>query len=227
LTEVLSIIIPTLNEAKTITTTLESLQTLRKSGHEVIVVDGGSTDNTKNLAKSLVDVVLSTEAGRAHQMNVGAQVANGDILLFLHADTQLPVQAASLIFNGLQKTGQQWGRFNVRLSGNSPFLRIIESLMNIRSRLTGIATGDQAIFVKQNSFQKIQGFPEIPLMEDIALSRCLKSISPPLCLREKVITSSRRWTQRGILRTVLLMWSLRLAYFFGVSPQRLKQWYDK
>jgi len=217
---------PTLNEAKTITVTLKSLQTLRKSGHELIVVDGGSTDNTKHLVKPLVDMVLSTEAGRAHQMNVGAQVAKGNIVLFLHADTQLSVQADSLIFNGLQKTGRQWGRFDVRLSGNSPFLRIIESLMNIRSRLTGIATGDQAIFVKRNLFHKIQGFPEIPLMEDIAFSRRLKSISPPLCLRAKVITSSRRWTQGGILRTILLMWSLRLAYFFGVSPQRLKQWYD-
>jgi len=226
LTAVLSIIIPSLNESASITATLKSLQLFRKSGHEIIVVDGGSTDNTQDLAKPLVDVILSTTAGRAHQMNIGAQIAKGDIFLFLHADTQLPDQADSLIINGLEKSGQQWGRFDVRLSGNTPLLRLVECLMNIRSRLTGIATGDQAIFVKRKLFKQIQGFPEISLMEDIAISRRLKSLSSPLCLREKVITSSRRWTQNGILRTILLMWRLRLAYFLGVNPQRLKRWYD-
>jgi len=225
LTDFLSIIIPTLNESENILKTLQSLKKCHHFPNEIIVVDGGSTDDTRHLAKSLADVVLSTTAGRALQMNAGARIAQGSVLLFLHADTELPSQADSLIFNGLAQTQRHWGRFDVQLSGNSPFLRIIEKLMNTRSRISGIATGDQAIFIKRNLFEKIQGFPNIPLMEDIALSRRLKMHSPPLCLREKVRTSGRRWEKHGIFPTVLLMWCLRLAYFFGVNPHTLKKWY--
>jgi rSAM/selenodomain-associated transferase 2 len=222
-----SIIIPVLNEQTVIVDTLQPLQALRQAGHELIIVDAGSTDNTPELAAPLADYVLQqTKRGRARQMNTGAKFAHNDILLFLHADTHLPSQAELLIINGLAKTGRQWGRFDVRLSGQAKLLRLVERLMNWRSRLTGIATGDQAIFIQKSLYNKVQGFPEIPLMEDISLSKKLKRISPPLCIRSKtVITSSRRWEENGIIRTILLMWGLRLAYALGVSPETLKKYY--
>ena len=222
----LSIIIPVLNEQTVIVETLQRLQTLRKAGHELIIVDAGSTDNTKKLAAPLADYVLQKKRGRARQMNAGAKLANNEILLFLHADTHLPADAELLIINGLAKSGRQWGRFDVRLSGQAKLLRLVERLMNWRSCLTGIATGDQAIFIQKSLYNKVQGFPEIPLMEDISLSKKLKRISPPLCIRKKpVITSSRRWEENGIIRTILLMWSLRLAYALRVSPETLKKHY--
>ncbi|MDM8560911.1 TIGR04283 family arsenosugar biosynthesis glycosyltransferase [Candidatus Parabeggiatoa sp. HSG14] len=222
----LSIIIPTFNEQAFIVETLKALQPLREAGHEVIVVDGNSIDNTRSLAAPLADSVLLTSCGRARQMNIGAQFAHNDILLFLHADTLLPIQADNLIINGLTKTERYWGRFNVRLSGQMPLLRVVERLMNWRSYLTGIATGDQAIFVQRTLYFQIQGFPNIPLMEDIALSRHLKHFGYPLCIKKPVITSSRRWEQRGVIRTVLLMWGLRLAYAVGVNPHFLKKFYN-
>ncbi|MEN8221351.1 MAG: TIGR04283 family arsenosugar biosynthesis glycosyltransferase [Pseudomonadota bacterium] len=216
----LSIVMPVLNEQAVI---VETLQALR--GHELIVVDGGSSDNTCSLAAPLVERVLRAEGGRARQMNVGAEFAHQDILLFLHADTRLPAEAEILIINGLAKSGRQWGRFNVRLSGRAWLLRVVERLMNWRSCLTGIATGDQAIFMRRSLYKQVGGFPDIPLMEDIALSRRLKRFSRPLCIRTPVITSSRRWEQFGIVRTILLMWGLRLAYALGVSPRILKKFY--
>jgi len=221
----LSIIIPTLNEENIITNTLERLEVLRAAGHEVIVVDGGSCDKTYSIAVQYADSVLLAEAGRGWQMNAGAEYANNDILLFLHADTRLPDNVNKLINQALQEDGKSWGRFDVRLSGKAKLLRVVERMINWRSCFTGIATGDQAIFVKTSTFKQIDGFADIPLMEDLDLSRRLKRIERPVCIKTPVITSSRRWEQNGIIRTILLMWSLRLAYSLGVSPETLSKYY--
>ena len=222
----LSIIIPTLNEALHLRNTLKPLRALQTRGHEVIVVDGGSSDHTSAIARELADKVVDCARGRAHQMNAGAAVASGDVLLFLHADTQLPEQADRLIAGALLDQKIAWGRFDVRLSGKHFLLRIIESLMNFRSRISGIATGDQAIFVRRALFVQLGGYPEIPLMEDIALCKLLKRAARPANLSTRVVTSSRRWEQRGIIRTVVLMWRMRLAYALGASPQRLAKLYQ-
>ena len=221
----LSIIIPVLNESSLISDCLASLQELRQRGHEVIVVDGGSIDESVALAAPLSDRCLVSERpGRAAQMNRGAAVAGGDVLLFLHADTRLPRDADTLLRNaGADADG--WGRFDVVLSGRRPLLRVVEAAMNLRSRLTGIATGDQAIFVGRRLFQRAGGFPDIALMEDISLSATLKRINPPCCLRQTVTTSSRRWEEQGILYTVLQMWLLRLRYFLGTPPATLAREY--
>lgn len=221
----LSIILPVLNEAAGIEAALSGLASLRARGAEVIVADGDSEDGTRERATPLADRVLSAPRGRASQMNVGAHAAHGDTLLFLHADTRLPGDADGLIFEGLQQTGRAWGRFDVRIEGTHPLLPLVAALMNIRSRLTGIATGDQAMFVQRDAFARIGGFPDIALMEDIAISKAFNTISAPLCLREKVVTSGRRWEKHGVVRTILLMWSLRLAYFFGADPAVLARRY--
>lgn len=220
----LSIIIPVLNEAAQIETTLKALLPLRDRGAEVIVVDGGSEDGTPDIARGFADHVLSSPRGRATQMNAGAAAAHGAILLFLHADTQLPGNADGTIVGGIRTSRSHWGRFDVRFN-EGQLLGLIALMMNFRSRMTGIATGDQAIFVVRAAFDAIDGFPAIALMEDIALSARLKRIGRPLCLRARVTTSSRRWKENGALRTVFLMWRLRLAYFLGVDPRRLAQRY--
>lgn len=220
----LSIIIPTFNEASSIEHTLLSLQTLRQLGHEVIIADGGSVDQTITLAVPLVDWVIHASKGRARQMNEGAQQASGDVLLFLHADTTLPKNAAELISNTIIL--KPWGRFNVRLSGQQWPLRMVEFMMNWRSRLSGIATGDQAIFVQRELFGQIDGYADIPLMEDIDISKRLKHHSRPACITTALLTSSRRWENHGILNTILLMWRLRLAYFLGASPEQLVKHYQ-
>jgi rSAM/selenodomain-associated transferase 2 len=220
-----SIIIPALNEAARIADTLRPLQPLRARGHEVIVVDGGSADATAEIARPLADRVIASEPGRARQQNAGALAAAGDVLLFLHADTLLPPDADRLVIDGLTRSGRGWGRFDVRLSGRAPALRMVERMMNLRSRATGIATGDQAIFVRPDGFWRAGGFPQIPLMEDVALSRILRRAGPPLCVRERVLTSSRRWEERGVLRTILLMWRLRAEYALGADPARLADRY--
>jgi rSAM/selenodomain-associated transferase 2 len=217
----LSIIVPTLNEADAIGATLAALQPLRARGCEVIVADGGSGDATVELAHAHADAVVVSEPGRARQQNAGAAAASGEILVFLHADTRLPADADRVVVDGLARTGRGWGRFDVRLTGRHSMLRLIERMMSIRSRLSGIATGDQAIFVSREAFVAVGGFPEIPLMEDVALSTALKRIGPPLCLRERVTTSSRRWEEHGVFRTMLLMWRLRLSYWLGADPARL------
>jgi rSAM/selenodomain-associated transferase 2 len=223
-----SIIMPVLNETKVISDTLAPLQAMRAAGHELIVVDGGSTDDTLGKASALADMSLSSTRGRARQMNSGAMQASGDVLLFLHADTRLPVDGIPALLKELEKSGKIWGRFDVRLSGRHPLLRVVACMMNWRSRITGIATGDQAMFVRREAFQALNGFPDIPLMEDIALSSALQSgFGRPLCLRKRVVTSSRRWQEGGILRTIMLMWKLRLAYFLGASPERLARQYTR
>jgi len=220
-----SIIIPVLDEEAAIVSCLDALADYRRRGAEVIVVDGGSRDRTPDLAQPLADQILVAPRGRATQMNAGAARATGEVLLFLHADTRLPPRADRLMLDGMKRSGRTWGRFDVRITGRSPVLRLVAAVMNLRSRLTGIATGDQAMFVTREAFVRCDGFPDIPLMEDVALSRRLKRIGRPLCLHPRVETSGRRWERHGVLRTVLLMWRLRLAYFLGAEPAALARRY--
>ena len=216
----LSIVIPVLEEATTIAQALQRLAPLRDRGAEVIVVDGGSSDATVAHARPLADRVETAPRGRAAQMNAGAAQARGQTLLFLHADTVLPAEADRLIAAALAG-GAPWGRFDVRIEGTHPMLAVVAWSMNLRSRLSGIATGDQAMFVRRAAFDAVGGFPDIALMEDIALSRALKRRGRPTCLRARVTTSGRRWQRHGVLRTILLMWRLRLAYFLGADPADL------
>lgn len=225
--ERISVIIPALNEAALITEVLRALAPLRRRGHEVIVVDGGSSDATPALAAPLADRVLYAARGRASQMNAGARAAEGGVLWFLHADTVPPPDADGLILAALAQGGSGWGYFDVRLSGSHALLRMVAHLMNLRSRLSGIATGDQGIFVRREVFERAGGFPEIPLMEDIALSRMLKKHSRPARIAQNLVTSSRRWEQQGMWRTIRLMWHLRLAYFLGADPQKLAGQYGE
>ena len=221
----LSIIVPALDEAAGIAECLAALQPLRGRGVEVIVVDGGSTDATAAIATPLADRVVASSRGRAVQMNAGAQAASGDTLLFLHADTRLPEDADRLVLGGLEATGRAWGRFDVRIEGRSALLPVVAAFMNARSRLTAIATGDQAIFARREAFARAGRFPPIALMEDIAFSRTMKRQGVPLCLRERAITSGRAWERRGPLRTIVLMWRLRLAFYLGADPARLAERY--
>lgn len=221
----ISVIIPTLNEAAQIQMVLNALAPWRAAGHEIIVVDGGSRDNTVALAGPLADVLLHSAPGRARQMNLGAAQATGELLLFLHADSLLPVDAEPAVLEAIEKQERLWGRFDVRLSGHHPLLTVVAALMNLRSCLSGIATGDQAIFVRREVFERIGAYPPIALMEDIALSRRLKRLGRPACVHSPLLSSSRRWESRGILRTIALMWWLRLAYFLGADPKRLARWY--
>jgi rSAM/selenodomain-associated transferase 2 len=220
----ISIIIPVLNEQHKLAATLECLQEYRQQGHEVIVVDGGSSDNTQHIARQAADTVVESLAGRARQMNAGAAKATGQACLFLHADTVLPKNALQLI-SSLNSSRPFWGRFDIRLSSNRKIFRLIEYMVNLRSRLTFIATGDQAIFIESDLFKNAGGYPDIALMEDIAISRILKKQLRPVCFKDRVVTSSRRWETKGVLATILLMWKLRLYYFFGVSPERLSKLY--
>ena len=218
-----SIIIPVLNEEASIKDLLHQLQTYRQQGHEVIVVDGGSNDNTCSISKPLSDKVITSESGRALQMNNGAAHSENDILWFLHADTLISDKAIEKIQQALNKN--DWGRFNIKLSGSNILFRVIEKMMNVRSCLTGIVTGDQGIFVKKHVFNAVNGYPNIPLMEDIEISKKLKLISRPICIKEILTTSSRRWEEKGILSTVLLMWKFRLYYWLGVSADKLAAQY--
>jgi rSAM/selenodomain-associated transferase 2 len=221
----LSIIIPVLDEARGIADALRTLGPLRESGAEIIVVDGGSRDATVALATPLADRVIAAPRGRALQMNAGAHAATGEVLIFLHADTRLPNDADRLVMEGLARTGRSWGRFDVKIASRHPLLPVVAFMMNLRSRLTGIATGDQAIFVRRALFEQIGGYPAIPLMEDVALSSRLKRSGPPLCLAPRAITSGRRWEKHGVMRTIVLMWRLRLAYWLGVEPAALARTY--
>ena len=218
-------IIPALDEAATITATLQALLPLRTRGHEVIVVDGGSHDLTVDLSRPLADRVITARAGRASQMRAGAAVATGSVLWFLHADTIPPPDSDSLILASLQQAGTTWGHFDIGFPQGRLLLRCVAWMMNQRARLSGIATGDQGLFVTRQHYDSVGGFPDIPLMEDIALSRALRRHDRPATIHQPVITSPRRWLKHGVLRTILRMWTLRLAYFLGVSPVRLAAYY--
>jgi rSAM/selenodomain-associated transferase 2 len=220
----LSIIMPVLNEAAGIEAALAALAPFRARGVEVIVADGGSSDGTAELARPLADRMVAGPRGRSVQMNAGAAAADGDVLLFLHADTRLPEKADRLVRDGLASSGRAWGRFDVRFDGGG-LLALVARMMNWRSRLTGIATGDQALFVAAAAFVRVGGFPAIALMEDVALSARLKRIGKPLALHARVTTSGRRWRKNGTLRTILLMWRLRLKFFFGADPEKLAKIY--
>ncbi|MDO8271027.1 MAG: TIGR04283 family arsenosugar biosynthesis glycosyltransferase [Gammaproteobacteria bacterium] len=225
----ISIIIPVLNEEDALRRHLPLPQgDLQAQGrYEVIVVDGGSRDGSRVACEGLVDHFITSAPGRARQMNAGAAVATGEILLFLHIDTLLPDDALTLIQQQFSRLTALWGRFDVRLSGTRPAFRCIEYFMNLRSRVSGVATGDQAIFVRRSVFERVGGFPDLPLMEDVALSKTLRRLVSPVCLRARVVTSSRRWEQHGVARTVLLMWWLRLLYVLGVAPAKLHARYYK
>jgi rSAM/selenodomain-associated transferase 2 len=216
----LSIVLPVLNEAPGIAAALQALAPLRNRGVEVIVADGGSEDRSSELAGPFADMVLRAPRGRASQMNAGAAAARGGVLLFLHADTRLPDDADRFVAQAMA-AGSHWGRFDVRIEGKSAWLPVVAALMNRRSRLTGIATGDQAMFVSRAAFAAAGGFPDIPLMEDIELSRRLLRNGPPACLAARVTTSGRRWEAHGVWRTILRMWWLRLRYSLGADPRRL------
>ena len=220
----LSVIVPVLDEAACITTALEALAPLRAQGHEVIVVDGGSLDGTPALCAGMADAVLSTAPGRGGQANAGAGAARGEVLLFLHADTALPPQAERLVLACVEQ-GALWGRFDVRIAGTSSMLPIIAAAMNLRSRWSGIATGDQAIFVTRMALNEVGGVPDQPLLEDVELSRRLLRLGRPACLRQRVVTSGRRWERHGVWSTIVLMWWLRLRYWFGASPEVLAKAY--
>lgn len=220
----ISIIVPVLNEAETLAQHLSALQHFRAAGHELIVVDGGSDDQSTEIAKPLCDKLLVSLKGRAIQMNHGAQQASGALLLFHHCDSILPTEALTLL-ESIALNQQCWGRFDVQLSENKGLLRLVGKMMSLRSRWTHIATGDQSIFVSKILLQQINGIPLQPLMEDIELSKRLKKIHPPICLSAKVITSARRWKTHGTLKTIGMMWRLRLQYFWGTAPEKLVQIY--
>ena len=221
----LSVIIPALNEAGCIDDTLASLQPLRRRGHEIIVVDGGSSDATAVLAARSADRVIQAARGRARQMCAGARIAGGEVFWFVHADTRVPPDADGLILDALTGGKHCWGRFDVTLDGGGPLLACVGWSMNLRSRLTGIATGDQGMFMTRAAYDRIGGFPDIPLMEDIAASRALRRLSRPVALQAALQTSARRWRRHGVLRTIVTMWALRLAYFLGVPARRLARYY--
>jgi rSAM/selenodomain-associated transferase 2 len=219
----LTIVLPVLDEAPIIVAALAALAPLRAGRAEIIVVDGGSRDGTARLAKPHADRVIAAARGRGATMNAGAAWGHGDALVFLHADTALPEHADRLIADALAR--RAWGRFDLRIAGRHPLLAVVARLINWRSRLTGIATGDQAIFMRREAFLAVGGFPDLPLMEDIAMSRRLKHLCRPFCIATPVITSGRRWEHHGVWRTIVLMWRLRLAYYLGVEPARLARRY--
>ncbi len=232
-----SIIIPIFNEAANLPQLFENITGLDPAPQQVLIIDGGSTDNSTVIAQNIINTlivnnpsaiywhVIESNAGRAVQMNAGAKIANSEILLFLHADTQLPNHAITEITSAVM--GAKWGRFDVGLDSAEWMLKVVGQMMNWRSRLSGIATGDQAIFVKREIFEKLGGYPVQSLMEDIEISKRLKAIGKPACLRSKVTTSARRWQQYGTWRTILLMWRLRFDYWRGVSADNIKQRYYK
>jgi len=222
----LSIVVPVLNESMQIVACLRALAALRAQGAEVIVADGGSTDATAEWARPLADRTLQSPRGRARQMNDGAAQARSDTLLFLHVDTRLPPAALAAVESALADPRTHWGRFDVHIDGRPRLLRLVAWLMNLRSRASGIATGDQAIFVRRGSFQRVGGFPDQPLMEDIELSKRLRALARPVCLRQRVTTSGRRWERDGVWRTIVLMWRLRWLYWIGTPPERLARLYE-
>lgn len=224
-TPALSIVVPMLNEAANLPALIAHLSIWRERACEVVLVDGGSDDGSVELARAAGLRVIDSARGRALQMNAGAALCGGEILLFLHADTRLPDAADVAVCHALTSPARHWGRFDVRIEGRPAMLRVVAAAMNLRSRLSGIATGDQAIFVRRALFEAVGGFPELALMEDIALSARLRRQWRPVCLRQRVRTCGRRWEQRGVWRTIVLMWRLRWAYWRGVPAERLAEAY--
>lgn len=222
----IAVIIPTLNEAAAIADTLRSLQGLRAAGHVIVVADGASDDTTVALASPLADIVVQVARGRARQMNAGARATDAEAYVFLHADTRLPEGGVAAIDSALSDGRHVWGRFDITIDGRSRWLPLVGAMMNLRSRASGIATGDQAIFVARQAFDAIAGFPDWPLMEDIGLSRSLKRLSRPAALRLRVTTAGRRWDTRGPMRTILFMWWLRWRFFLGAKPEHLAHLYS-
>jgi len=223
----ISVVIPVLDEAGTIGAALDHLQWLRSQGHEIIVVDGFSCDRGADIAAPLCDRIVTAGSGRAVQMNAGARSASGDVLVFLHVDTALSPESVTALGAEIVSRNEFWGRFDVTLDASGVAFRVIEAMMNWRSRLSGIATGDQAMFVSRSLFERVGGFPPIALMEDVALSKRLRRLQRPRCLRQRVTTSARRWRNRGVFTTIATMWGLRAAYFFGMSPDRLRAVYER
>lgn len=223
----LSIIIPVLDEATLLPRTLQRLAPLRRSGAEIIVVDGGSRDASVRAAMPLADRVMIAPRGRASQLNAGASAARGQVLLFLHADSVLPPGAERLIRESFVGWRHAWGRFDVHIAGRHPLLPVVAALTNLRSRLSGIATGDQGMFVLASAFRALGGFPPVALMEDVTLSKRLKRFSNPACLRARILSSGRRWENDGVVRTMLMMWGLRLAHALGADPARLAERYER
>lgn len=224
----LTIVIPALNEASTLERTLRGLAPMRERGVRIVVADGGSTDDTAQRGAALADRVLDAPRGRALQMNAGArapEAQDADVLLFLHADTRLPAEADRIVLRALANSASVWGHFDVSIEGASAWLPVVAAAMNLRSRLSGIATGDQALFVERSSFLALEGFAAIALMEDIEFCRRARRLSRPVALREAVVTSGRRWDNDGVWRTIVLMWRLRVAYFFGADPDELARRY--
>ncbi|MGK0296814.1 MAG: rSAM/selenodomain-associated transferase 2 [Gammaproteobacteria bacterium] len=222
---IISIIVPTLNEEAHIENTVSNLQYLREKGHEIILVDGGSKDSTHEIAEKLVDKIFISNPGRAKQMNLGALNATGDVLLFLHADTILPENVDSIIIDIIDND-LVWGCFTLHLSGGRFIYRVLEYFINLRSKYSGIATGDQGIFITKKLFKLVKGYPDFPLMEDIAISQLLKPISKPVYLSNHLVSSSRRWEEKGVFKTIILMWKLRLQYWLGVAPDKLAKMYE-
>lgn len=220
----ISVIIPTKNEAAYIAQTLASLTPWQQLGHEIIVVDGGSTDNTAVLASAHVKKVIQSAPGRAQQMNAGAALAQGQLLLFLHADTLLADDALASL-SAIVHQPMTWGRFDVELVGQSKWLPVVAAMMNLRSRLSGIATGDQALFFSRDLFYALNGFASQPLMEDVEICRRAKAVTRPVCFRSRIKTSGRRWDTRGVWPTIRLMWQLRWRYWLGESPESLAKDY--
>lgn len=221
----ISVIVPVLNEAPRLPALLREVQRVLPAA-EIVVVDGGSTDGSGAAAAGVPGIrALGARRGRARQMNAGAAAARGDTFLFLHADTRLPAEAGAALREALADPAVVGGRFDVRLDNPRLPFRAIETLMNWRSRLTGIATGDQALFVRATTFRALGGFPDIPLMEDVEFSRRLKRVGKVAKLRARVVTTARKWERDGLTRTILLMWSLRLLYFLGTDPTWLHRRY--
>ncbi|MFI5015586.1 MAG: TIGR04283 family arsenosugar biosynthesis glycosyltransferase [Hyphomicrobiales bacterium] len=221
----ISIVMPVLDEGADIVSALSALAPLRASGVEVVVADGGSADDTVAKARPLADLVITAPRGRAAQMNAGARQARGEVLVFLHADTRLPENADRVILDALERSGRIWGRFDVSLAGRPFMLHIVAFMMNLRSRLTGIATGDQAIFMRADAFRRVGAYPDIPLMEDIAISKALKRLGQPVAIAKRATASGRRFEAKGVWRLIFLMWRLRLAYWLGADPKNLARRY--
>ena len=221
----LSVIIPVLNEAEFLTQQSNRLESFIKEKHEVIVVDGGSKDNSASIASKAGFSVFVTNASRGHQLRIGVEKSQNEILVFLHADTELPLHATSLICNALAPTHNHWGRFSISFTSSKLIFQLIAWFMNKRSCLTGIVTGDHAMFMERDYYFKCGGFPDCTIMEDIVISKRLKKASRPVCLSEKVKTSCRKWERQGVYKTIIKMWNLRILFLMGVSTEKIAKLY--